>query len=102
LVIFVVVSLFLVIFSDLLRLDDAHANAEETCATHEKLTRIRVLGDVGSAKGIARRPTYQLARSQLSTTTLHRLHITALRPAPLRLSISLVPGRWSRIITFFS
>jgi flagellar basal body-associated protein FliL len=52
----VVVCLFLVIFSDLLRLDDAHADAEEASAAQEKLTRLRVLGDVGSAEGIARRP----------------------------------------------
>lgn len=56
LVFVVIICLFLVIFSDLLRLDDAHADAEETSAAQEELTRLRVLSDVGSAEGIARRP----------------------------------------------
>ena len=101
----VAVGVFVILFvilPDLLCLNDAHPNSEDASSTHEKLTRVRVLGAKASSKGITRRPSCQVARPQLAATSLHHLIVSGLLPPSRRLALLFVSTDRHSIIAFFS
>lgn len=101
----VAVGVFVVLFvilPDLLCLHDAHPNSEDASSTHEKLTRVGVLGAKASSKGITWWPSCQVARPQLAAASLHQLIVSRLLPPPHHLALLFVSTDRHSIITFFS